>query len=258
METYKKILVAAPVYDRMRYCWKEFLEAVKKIEYPHEILIVDNSRADDFFEELKKESGIIAKKCKTDEEENMKRLVDSRNLILEYAKYEDYDYVLMMDSDVIPPVEIIPELLKHEKEIVSGMYYNYFNVSGESRLEPVAWKSISEEEFRLLREKMNLPDSMKAEDLRRHLTNEEADSNNLLEVLYPSAGCMLLSRAVFEKVRYGLIKTDVRTSDDIFFINEARKAGFKVYVDTKIKCRHLISGKLNKDKDGSLSHQLYG
>ena len=36
--------------------------------------------------------------------------------------------MLMMDPDVIAPKNIIKELLKDNKDIISGLYYNYFKI----------------------------------------------------------------------------------------------------------------------------------
>ncbi len=45
----------------------------------------------------------------------------------------------MLDSDVIPPKNIIQELLDCNKDLVSGLYYNYFISDGETKYLPVAW-----------------------------------------------------------------------------------------------------------------------
>jgi cellulose synthase/poly-beta-1,6-N-acetylglucosamine synthase-like glycosyltransferase len=57
----KKVLVACPIFEGMRYCFNEFIESVKKIDYPSfDILVVDNSRKKDFYEKLKEVGGIKA------------------------------------------------------------------------------------------------------------------------------------------------------------------------------------------------------
>ena len=85
-------------------------------------------------------------------------------------------------------------------------------------------------------------------------------SNKLLEVKYPSAGCVLLTESVFQKIKYGLIDMsgiNAKTSDDIYFFDKAQELGFEIYCYTKIKCEHLTEGKYIKDKDGNLIHPLY-
>jgi hypothetical protein len=258
-----RILVASPTYEGMKYCEGEFIEGITNLEYSnYSILIVDNSENDEYFNHLMEICPkFIIIRDMSDEKDKMLRLVHSRNLILDYAVKGNYDYLLMMDSDVIPPKEIIQELLLCNKDIVSGMYYNYFTVDGKTEYLPVVWTALTEMEFKNIQQKIQLPDFIKSpEDLRAHLTEEEANSNQLIEVIIPSAGCMLISKKVFEKIRYGVLDTanqgGVKTTDDIYFSLEARKHGFKAYCNTKVKCRHLIRGKFKKE--GSLyKHPIY-
>ena len=169
----------------------------------------------------------------------------------------------MMDQDVIPPKDIISELLKDNKDLVSGLYFNYFTSSGKLKVLPVAWAYITPEEFEEIKSKVKLPPSVKKNtDLRRHLTKEETDSNSTIEVMIPSTGCLLIKKNVFEKIRYnlldlkalGVVDESVRTTDDIGFVLEAKKAGFSSFCNTKIKCDHLVSEKYQRDKDGYLVH----
>ena len=256
-----KVLVGSPLFDGMRYCIKEFLSTMKSLTYNnYDILLVDNSKTDDFFNELKKEKGIKVIKDNTQETKNIRRLVSSRNKILQYAIDNVYDYVLMMDSDVLPPPNIISELINCRKDIVSGLYFTSFLSSGKPKYLPVAWQFITAEEFEEMKKTTIFPSIVKSHsDLRRHLIPEEYESNRLLGVKYPSAGCMLLTKNVFEKIRYGLLETpnNLSTTDDIYFFDKAHELGFECFCYTKIKCEHLTEGKYLKDKDGNLIHPLY-
>ena len=45
-----KILIGSPTFYGMQYCLKEFLNGVRSIVYDnYDVLIVDNSRDDNFF-----------------------------------------------------------------------------------------------------------------------------------------------------------------------------------------------------------------
>ena len=256
-----KVLVASPTYDGMRYCKEKFLARMKELTYPnHDILIVDNSENNDFFDELNKESGMILMKDYCKEKKGILRIISSRNMIIDYALKNNYDYILMMDFDVIPPKNVIEALLVCGKDIVSGLYSTYFMTDGKLKVLPVAFMPLTVEEFEEVRQKSKLPESVKSHlDLRRHMLPEEMESGKLLEVLYPSAGCMLISRKVFEneKVRYGLLDVDAITSDDIYFITKAREAGFQSFCFTRVKCSHLVSGKYKKNSEGNLEHPAY-
>jgi len=264
MENLPKVLVACPTYNGMQYCLEKFIKAIKEIKYGnYDILIVDNSEGEDYFNKLKEMAGICCLRDNTSEKNPRKKIVDSRNKIISYAISNNYDYILMMDQDVIPPREIITELLKDNLPLVSGLYFNYFMSSGKLKILPVAWACITPEEFEEIKRKVKLPPLVKSNtDLRRHLTPEEVASNKTLEVLIPSAGCLLIKKEVFERVKYNLLNlqelgfTDntVKTTDDIGFVLNAEKMGFKSYCNTRIRCEHLVTEKYQKDKDGNLVH----
>ncbi|MDP3027455.1 MAG: glycosyltransferase [Nanoarchaeota archaeon] len=265
MNNSSKILVATPTYEGMRYCEKEFVESIISLEYSnYDILIVDNSENDDYSNHLKEiYPKLLIIRDQSNEKDKMLRLVQSRNLILDYAVKNNYDYILMMDSDVIPPKNIIQELLSCNKDIVSGLYYNYFVVDGKTKWLPVAWTEISEEEFENIKKMIDLPPFVKSRlDLRARITLEEAESNQLMKVFLPSAGCLLISKNVFSRIKYGLLDTsklspDINTTDDVYFMTKARELGFSIFCYTKIKCEHLIKGKYRKDSEGYYIHPIY-
>jgi DNA-binding response OmpR family regulator len=63
--------------------------------------------------------------------------------------------------------------------------FNYFNSRQGLKILSVAWRAITPEEFEIIKKQVRFPQSVKShEDLQRHLTQEEIDSNSLLEVVY--------------------------------------------------------------------------
>jgi GT2 family glycosyltransferase len=251
----EKVLIASPTYDRMDYCFRDFIESLKAIDYENfDILILDNSRTKEFFEKIKKILGIKVIYDNTEEEKNMMRLISSRNKILEYALENGYEYILMMDSDVIPPINILKMLLSHKKDICSGIYFSPFIISGKTQILPVAWKILEESTFEDLKKQGKIDEKFKSHlNLRRYLTKEEVESKELFEVFIPSAGCMLLSKNVFKDIRYELLpKTEmemITPTDEIYFIKKARGKGFKIYCDTSVICKHLVGGKFKEGKN---------
>lgn len=255
-----RVLVAAPIFSGMKYCLKEFLTGMRGLQYENkELLLIDNSSEDGFFDELRREEGITVLRDVSAEREPVKRLVRSRNRILDYALEKGFDFVFMMDSDVVAPTDAISDILDCEQDIVSGLYWNNFRSSGVVKWLPVAWMPITSEEFAIMKTKARFPEGFTHRDLQRHLTAKEAESGDLMEVLYPSAGCLLLSRRAFESVRYGLVPAPQGTfvSDDIAFFKDAKEKGFKLYCDTSVSCAHLVEGKYRRDAAGNLIHPLH-
>ena len=247
-----KVLVAGPVFDGMEYCIDNFLSRLKSLSYGnYDILLVDNSEGRDFAKKLKRGYGINMLHLDLKDMPGMKKIIRCRNRIFSYAVEKGYDYVLMMDSDVIPPIDIIERLLAHEKNVVSGLYYGLFNVKNNREAKSVAWKCLSEEEWEEVGGQLMSNVVKKREDIRRNLTEEEISSGKLQEVIIPSCGCMLVSRDIFSRFKYGILDVpgNISTGDDIYFCRKVREAGIKLYCDPSLKCEHLTEGKF-KEEDG--------
>ena len=94
-------------------------------------------------------------------------------------------------------------------------------------------------------------------DMRRNLTQEEIEKGEVIEVLIPSAGCLLLSHKAFESgAKYGLLKetNGLQTTDDIGFFKELRDKEFKLYCDPSVYCKHEV---LEKYKSNDGNHPVY-
>lgn len=151
-------------------------------------------------------------------------LVDeARNYLISVAKG---DYIFFLDSDVICPNNIITKLLEHDKDIVTGLYFQkgkfYPNIFKES-------------------------DAPGRYDVKAFY-----EPNKLIEVASSGLGCCLIKKDVFKKIGsqepgkeepwfkfttgYG---KEQRESEDHYFFRKAREAGYKIYCDTSMTCGHM-------------------
>lgn len=250
----EEILVAAPTFEGMDYCFNDFVNCLKTLDkdnFTYKILIVDNSKSKKYFRKINKIKGIKVIYDDSDEEDNFKRLISSRNKILEYAVKKGFDYLLMMDVDVMIPRNILTKLLSHNKDVVSGLYFNIFPLDGEPNYASVAYMPVTKEEYEEQKSKNKIPFFIKSEKdwlLRRHLYKSEMKEAKLLEVKWPCNGCLLLSRTAFTSgVKYLLwddpLLQGVKTSDDIHFFKNLRDNGFKMYCDCSLICEHRFKEK---------------
>jgi hypothetical protein len=259
MENNLKILVASPIYEGMDYCFGDFLEHIRRIEgFEFDFLFIDNSKTPEFSNKISEHKDLILIRDDTREEKNLLRLVSSRNKILDYAIENKYDYLLMMDSDVMVPSNILSKLLSEKKEVVSGLYFNLFNSNGKPKLLPVCYLEIEDNVFQEMKNQGMVPEFITSRsEIRRNLTTAEIEKGDVLEVLIPSAGCLLLSRKAFSSgAKYGVLENsqDLITTDDIFFFKELRDKGFKLYCDPSVYCKHAALNKYNGNKG---SHPIY-
>jgi len=214
-----KILIGCPTSNHKEYCLKEYAEIIKRLNC--DVLLVDNSESKEYYNKLK-ESGINVIKDKYTEKAR-DRIVSSRNILRQYCLDNNYDYLFSLEQDVIPPLDIIEKLLKSGKKIIGGLYYK---LDGEE-LTPVAW--IHHEG-----------------NYARRLNYSETIEPRVIELITCGLGCVLIHKDVLKKVKFRYEK-DKKSFDDVWFGIDARKNGFKLYMDTELKCKHLIK-EMNWDK----------
>jgi hypothetical protein len=145
----------------------------------------------------------------------------ARNLGCEEALSGGYQWVFMLDDDVIMPPNGIQILKSSRQPIVSGLYFR--------RHEPVCPVALQ-----------NSPDGT-----RNWITGYQPGT--IFPADYVGAGCLLIHRSVLEKMpspwfewwsdRKDLPKNE-QMSEDFSFCHKARKLGFPIYVDTRVECLH--------------------
>ncbi len=222
---YPKVLVGAPVSDHHEYCIDTFIETLKTLTYPNfDILLVDNSKDDRFFNKIKK----VFPTIKYPYHKSVKvRLAESRNILREKTINEGYDYMFNLDQDVVPPKDVIERLIAHDKKIITGVYFNKFtkigqkNLTHETRTRPVLWVR-----------------SPKTQGLV-FVRNDVVAQDRLIRVDLCGTGCILIHRDVLEKIRFRWEEEESGV-DDSFLCIDAAKLGYNIYADTSIKCIHHV------------------
>lgn len=219
-----KVLVGAPVSDHHEYCTEEFIKALKQLNYSnYDILLVDNSKEDNFINSLKNKVPIIKGKYFPKIHD---RLIHNRNILRQKALDEGYDYFLNIDQDVIPPKDIIQRMLKHRKKIVTGIYFNPWSKDGKTKLIATIWRNHPTKEGKMVA-----------------IKDEIIQGDNIIKIDSCGSGCLLIHKDVLQKIKFRYDLNFGRGVDDVFFCLDAKKEGFQIYADTSIKCKHLITGR---------------
>lgn len=222
MMIYLKVLVGCPVSDFHEYSTKQYIEAIKKLTYSnYDVVLADNSKNGEFYKKLKTHGLNVIRMPYSDSAKI--RIVDSRNALRDIVLDKNYDYFLSLEQDVIPPFNIIEKLIQHRKDAVSGVYFNYFQDVEEPI--PLAFVETNIKDY-----------SMRA------IKDEELNSGKLIKITASGLGCVLISRKVLEKVKFRIdAKKD--TFDDMPFCEDLEKNNFDLYLDTSVKCVHLLKNR---------------
>src|SRR3989344_4483785 len=136
-----KVLVGCPTFDGMEYAFDDYVHRVKNLVYEnYDIVLVDNSSSDGYKRKLESAGFIVLKGPLLSNVQE--RVVASRNILRQYAVDKNYDYMLMLEQDVIPPRPIIQALLRHKKPVVTGVYFKPFTLNVKFANRVVKKKSI--------------------------------------------------------------------------------------------------------------------
>lgn len=150
----------------------------------------------------------------------------ARNTACQLALENGFEWLFFLDSDVLAPPDAILRLRNHRLPIVSGMYCR--------RSPPHA-----------------VPVMIKNGNWFTSFTPGE-----VVEVDLVGAGCLLIHRTVLEKFHpidparnkrwfdwrvdmAGLVPPGEALSEDFSFNHFARKQGWKILVDTGVRCKHV-------------------
>lgn len=140
-----------------------------------------------------------------------KPITNNRNHIVQkFLARKEFDYLMMIDSDIIPPPNIM-KLVDFDKDIIVPLMF----VMQEGKVLPLYLKQ--------------------AKDGQLEFHREYLDKQGLIPVDATGTGCIILSRKVLEAVKHPFrneydsdgIK---KLGNDLSFCNRARKLGFQPYV----------------------------
>lgn len=151
-----------------------------------------------------------------------------RNICVERCLENGFQWLFFLDDDVILPPDSLIKLVNRNLDIVSGLYYRR-----KGPIAPVMLKDTPPNPQFIV----------------------DAQLGQLVEADLVGAGCLLIRRKVLETLKEPLKKRwfdwrcdreDLepfgRCSEDFAFCREARKAGFKIFVDTTVQCIHAGLG----------------
>lgn len=144
-------------------------------------------------------------------EEAAKQLVDA-----------DMDYLYMIDDDMMCPDDLFERLYRHNVDLVAPLAF-----TRNFPHHPVLYQTV--EGFDPVMQK-------------EYIINTQLKSypkNSLIECDAVGFGAALIKAEVIRKVPAPRFMTTTGSGEDIFFCSQARKQGFKVFMDTSTKLGHL-------------------
>lgn len=132
---------------------------------------------------------------------------------------KDVKYMLMLDSDILPPPDFLERLLEHKKPMVGGWYRKK---GGDCSI--VVYKET----------KVNA-------DGTTGVIEYDEPGTGLEKVVAAGAGCWLMTREVAEAIGQRPYNME-RGGEDIELCRKVTEAGFDIYIDWSLNCAHCGVG----------------
>jgi tRNA A58 N-methylase Trm61 len=164
---------------------------------------------------------------------------NNRNKIVQRFLAKDYDYLLMIDSDIVPPPSVV-NLADYQKDIMGTLCF----IWQQGAVLPTVWNRHRDGMYNPI-------------DIRSKEGVVEADAIG--------SGCIMLSRKVLEEVKAPFLNEydadGIKLFGlDIAFCKKAKKQGFKVFANLDYACDHwkkidlkmlyaIIYGQMDKIKE---------
>jgi len=155
----------------------------------------------------------------------------NRNRIVrEFLNDKDhYDYLLMIDSDIVPPSNVL-NLVDYKKDIIGALYFiNYENIV------PMVYKKLS----------MGESEWWKSKNKYRVILPSELANDKLIECDALGMGCIMIARKVLEHPKMKAPFKEYFDDDgvlligeDVAFCKRIQDLGFKIYCHSDYICSH--------------------
>jgi hypothetical protein len=159
-----------------------------------------------------------------------------RNLFLEYALENDYDYFFFVDSDMVLHPDTLPWLVLSDKSIIGEILWSTWTPDGEEQ--PNVWMQNQYDLFNQGHDEIAMSETEKQK--RRYVLMQKWRTPGVFEV-GGVGGSKLIRRDAMERgVNYSPISNLTSIlGEDRFFGIRAAVLGIPQYVDTHVPSLHL-------------------
>lgn len=145
----------------------------------------------------------------------------NRNLMIKQALKHDCTHILFIDDDLAVPSDLLLRLMKHDKDVVTGLY-----LMRSFPHQPIIFDHFVKEEHIKFQWKFPVD-----------------GENGLVPIVNCGLGCALIKTDVFRAleepwITLGEIEKD-HWCDDTAFFPKVTKAGFEIFCDLSIQCGHM-------------------
>lgn len=164
----------------------------------------------------------------------------ARNRIVQKALDGNYDYVLMVDNDVVLPKDALKNLLDAPVDVCLG-YYAHRDRDNIYRGRVNVCKYLDQNGCRWY----NYP--LESEFTATEIHRLQQNGDKKIRIHGGGMGCALISTRVLKQIEYPWYdwvnyKDSNRgmLSEDLYFCEQCKKADIPIYTDVRVGCGHIL------------------
>jgi cellulose synthase/poly-beta-1,6-N-acetylglucosamine synthase-like glycosyltransferase len=238
----KTITIAAPVRNR-EWILPQYLLKIFEINYPKSLIdlhfVVNDSldRTFDLLTEFKKDNKGLYNNIRIDvvnnnvPEDEREFTVRNKYIYKSLSNLKNYimskvrtDKLMFIDTDILVKPDVITKLLKHGKNIISGLIYNGYLTNKEK---PYLHPNV-----------MRLNDAGQYHHVANyHVKNAPFSLCSRVEKVDLTGAIILLDKSVYKTIRYGFHPQ----GEDAYFCKMAQDNGFELFCDLFAYSQHIMS-----------------
>lgn len=155
----------------------------------------------------------------------------ARNRIAQKAVDGGYDYVMMIDNDIIVPDDALVNMLSHGEDVVLGYYVHRSYTGG--RIEATSVCKLGETSF--------------TKQYTRQELQMLREAGCFKEQIHGGGmGCALIRTNVFDRISWPWFRWYIyedrhgTLSEDLYFCVKCGNKNIPIYTDTRVHCKHNI------------------
>jgi len=221
-----KILVATPTYEGKNYCLEQFIDNVANFTYPRsrfEFMIFDNSATPDNAKMINQKYGVKVHWKDYTGCGIIEKLAQTHENIRLHAINNHFDYLLHLESDVFPQVDVIEQLLWTKKSII-GVPYQLFG-GGQRRLVTQAFQE------------NNMAQHIYQSAIQLGFTHHWFMDGTIKRVATNGIGCTLMKVKTIMNIPFRFVEGDV-SAPDTWFTRDLMTYNIPYYVHTGMLAYH--------------------
>ncbi|WP_217562111.1 glycosyltransferase [Paenibacillus sp. GbtcB18] len=248
-----RILIASPIYQKPDIL-NEFLlsiEGLDKTDLEADLFFIDDNhdiQSTDILTGFSYSSGkklilpgFLPSNRSSEEnshqwkEETIWKVAKYKNRIIEYCIEKNYDYLFLIDSDLVLHPQTLQQLLSTQKDIISNIFWTQWDLNKDT-VYPQVWLSDHYNQFQIKRGETI---SQEEKHSRRNHFFQQLKQPGLYQVGGLGACTLISHKALRAGVNFNEVPNINFMGEDRHFCIRAAVLGYELFVDTHFPAFHI-------------------